>query len=284
MTRSKTYGKKDKDDKGATYKPVVRCTGSHNRTNNASSLSCLFTTNLRQEGGLPEILAVDVQPSAQKYVEQCLEYVAYCMINSKRIVPDKYRFTLRLETRGHDYAYFACLQVTCPDQLNVLYQDYMNEALGETSMAIVLMPVFLPIDSDGLSWGLLPKAPESKTRSRDNIKSMLEDQIASPCGFIRRVDGDLRHADSIKLVRVSLADALSHVNGDDSWEIDWESAGLKKYEVQYIKKNSQHFLAMCMDGTMLGEKAKKYLAAVCDNGSRWQALYQDGKLVGQEGN
>ncbi|CAB9529624.1 expressed unknown protein [Seminavis robusta] len=268
------------NDTGTSFVPKVECTGSDIQ----SFPLCIFTTNMREEQGLPEILAVDVQPAARDDVHQCLEYVAYCMVNSKMVVPDRYRFTLQFQNHQ---VYFACLQATT--KLDVLYDSYMEEPRpASADMVIVLMPI-----GRSLLWGHLPQAPDKKTRMRDHIKAVLEERMASPEGFVRFVDGKAKNVHHSNLARVSLEEALSN----DDWEIDWEGNTSQKCrevkrqggeaqlylqkrrgEVEYLQMHAAHFRELLVD-CIGAERSTFYISQVCDKGSHWTDLYQEGKLI-----
>ena len=273
---------------------------------NESSPCCIFTTNVRGQSGLPDIVAVHCAPEAAGAIQQCVDYVANFQVNSNMVVPDRLRFTLHMDTTtttpaaaalsSSSYSYFCCLHVTDPEQLDALYEQHMgldHRRPASVDKLLLLMPMFHHDNNDddghapvvgsacSSSWEL-PPAPDAKPRMRDRIKQVLEDQCASPCGFVMRTTTTTGRAgtrrrhkqrrtsaatlSSSSSGRVKLRDALAHPD-----KVDWaasssaaalvDGGGLKAREVQYLKKHSSHFLDMAMDGVG-PERAAKYVAQV----------------------
>ena len=253
-------------------------TGGKAESSLIPSLCCVYTTNL-STSGFPEILAVDCEAIARETVQQVITYMANYMINSDMVVPDRLRFTLAMEN-PLCWSYFSSLQVTDATQVTTLCENYLNGAISPKGI-LLLMPI---VPRGDAFWGQLPTAPENKARTRDHIKRVLADQAQSPCGFLRVLSGNStrkikskskksKNAESVCVGRVKLSEALKNPD----WKVMWDEE-LKPRDIEYMKKNSRHFLAMSIDGIGRG-RAKKYIGAVCDSADNFTLWYKEGKMI-----
>jgi hypothetical protein len=250
----------------------------------SSPYCCMFSTDMRPHG-FPEVLAVDVEPEGRNDAKECLQYVARFMLDNQVVPKHLLRWTLSRNVGPASY--FATLRVTDPDELDAIHQHIMGGTPPRPSnmnILILLMPI-VPRSRDNNRngdkqqttascwWGQIPPAPESRTKLRDGIKEILERQKASPCGFVRFIDGNVGNLNHENLMRVKLSDALDN----PKWTVDW-GEDMKRREAKLMKKYAGHFLGLSIEGVE-AKTGAQFVSKLCQNADRLAQLYEKGEML-----
>jgi hypothetical protein len=260
------------------------------------AFTVIYSTNLRKKG-LPEVLAVDVDPDAREECCEVLKYAATCMLNSGSPMPDLCRRFLK--RRQGVASYVAFLQVKDPVQLKTLFEDIMagGEDGGEESgtpspspssdqdMVILVMPMVIRRAKEGMTWGQVPPAPENKTKLRNAVWTLLELQKKST-GFLRLGGGDDAVAagkeNSSPNVdtaggnqRVGVEKALAHPE-----KILWDCEHWKPKHIRYLEQNAAHFSTLAIDQIEEAGVSDQYIEMVCENAKGSSILYHNGMPIG----